>query len=83
MIRTPIAVNTSSNVAEDVTMPNVGRREPDPPTPGQAARLLNLVSAQYREFGLYLWIAFATGAWRGELLGLRENRFDLPRVCES
>ena len=65
-----------SNVAEDVTMPNVGRREPNPPTPGQAARLLNLVWAQDEEFGLYLWAAFTTGARRGELLGLRENRFD-------
>jgi integrase len=65
-----------SNVAEDVTMPNVGRREPDPPTPRQAARLLNLVWAEDEEFGLYLWAAFTTGARRGELLGLRENRFD-------
>ena len=65
-----------SNVAEDATMPNVGHREPDPPTPAQAARLLNLVWAEDQEFGLYLWAAFTTGARRGELLGLRENRFD-------
>jgi integrase len=76
-----------SNVAEDVTMPNVGRREPDPPTPGQAARLLNLVWAQDEEFGLYLWAVFTTGARRGELLGLRENRFDFDnqavRLCAN
>ena len=69
-----------SNVAEDVTMPNVGRREPDPPTPAQAARLLNLVCAEDQEFGLYLWAAFTTGARRGELLGLRENRFDFAAL---
>jgi integrase len=65
-----------SNVAGDVTMPHVGRREPDPPTPRQAARLLNLVWTEDEQFGLYLWAAFTTGARRGELLGLRENRFD-------
>lgn len=69
-----------SNVAEDVTMPNVGRRQPDPPTPGQAASLLNLVWAEDEEFGLYLWAAFTTGARRGELLGLRENRFDFDAL---
>jgi hypothetical protein len=30
------------NVAEDATMPSPGRPQPDPPTPRQAARLLNL-----------------------------------------
>ena len=28
------------------------------------------------EFGLYLWTAFTTGARRGEVTALRENRFD-------
>jgi hypothetical protein len=43
-----------SNVAEDATMPSVGRPQPNPPTPEQAARLLNLVCADDEEFGLYL-----------------------------
>lgn len=50
--------------------------EPDPPSPEQAARLLNLVWAEDEEFGLYLWTAFTTGARRGEATGLRESRFD-------
>ena len=65
-----------SNVAEDATMPSVGRPQPDPPTPHQAARLLNLVWEQDEEFGLYLWTSFTTGGRRGEMVGLRENRFD-------
>src|SRR5215472_12065102 len=56
--------------------PGVGKREPDPPTPEQAARLLNLAFEEDEEFALYLWLAFTTGGRRGELHGLRENRFD-------
>ena len=65
-----------ANVAEDATMPSVGRPQPDPPTPRQAARLLNLVWEEDEEFGLYLWTSFTTGGRRGEMVGLRENRFD-------
>jgi integrase len=55
------------------------KREPDPPSPDQAARLLNLVWGEDDEFGLYLWTAFTTGARRGEVSALRENRFDFAR----
>ena len=65
-----------SNVAEDATMPSVGRPQPNPPTPEQAARLLNLVCAEDEEFGLYLWTSFTAGGRRGEMVGLRENRFN-------
>jgi integrase len=65
-----------SNVAQDATMPSIGRPQPDPPTPGQAARLLNLVCEEDEAFGLYLWTSFTTGGRRGELVGLRESRFD-------
>ena len=65
-----------SNVAEDATMPSVGRPQPNPPTPEQAARLLNLVCTEDEEFGLYLWTSFTAGGRRGEMVGLRENRFN-------
>jgi integrase len=64
------------NPAERATPPRARKREPDPPSPAQAARLLNEVWQEDEEFGLYLWSAFTTGARRGELLALRENRFD-------
>ena len=67
---------TDRNVAKNARPPHPRKREPDPPTPGQAARLLNLVWAEDEEFGLYLWTAFTTGARRGEVTALRENRFD-------
>ena len=47
-----------------------------PPTPEQAAALLNLAFAQDEEFGLFCWTAFTAGGRRGELLGLREDRID-------
>ena len=64
------------NPAEKATPPRARKREPDPPSPAQAARLLNEVWQEDEEFGLYLWAAFTTGARRGELLALREDRFD-------
>ena len=67
------------NVAKNASPPHPRKREPDPPSPDQAARLLNLVWIQDEEFGLYLWTAFTTGARRGEVSALRENRFDFTR----
>ena len=67
------------NVARSASPPHPRKREPDPPSPDQAARLLNLVWAGDEEFGLYLWTAFTTGARRGEVSALRENRFDFTR----
>jgi integrase len=64
------------NPAERATLPKVVKREPDPPTPRDAARLLNEVFAKDEEFGLFLWGAMTTGARRGEMLALREDRFD-------
>jgi integrase len=67
------------NVAKNASPPHPRKREPDPPSPDQAARLLNLVWTEDAEFGLYLWTAFTTGARRGEVSALRENRFDFAR----
>ena len=70
---------TDRNVAKNARPPHPRKREPDPPSPEQAARLLNLVWAEDEEFGLYLWTAFTTGARRGEVTALRENHFDFTR----
>jgi integrase len=64
------------NPAESAAMPSPGEHEPDPPTPEQAAALLNLAFAEDEDFGIFCWTAFTTGGRRGELLGLRENRID-------
>jgi integrase len=70
---------TERNVAKNASPPHPRKREPDPPTPELAARLLNLVWTEDEEFGLYLWTAITTGARRGEVSALRENRFDFAR----
>ena len=70
---------TERNVAKNASPPHPRKREPDPPSPDQAARLLNLVWTEDEEFGLYLWTAITTGARRGEVSALRENRFDFAR----
>ena len=64
------------NPAERATLPKLAKREPDPASPRDAARLLNEVFVKDEEFGLFLWVAMTTGARRGELLALREDRFD-------
>jgi integrase len=64
------------NPAERATLPRLRKREPNPPSPKDAARLLNEVFGRDEEFGLFLWAAMTTGARRGELLALREHRFD-------
>ncbi len=64
------------NPAERAALPRLRKRQPDPPSPKEAARLLNEVWQEDEEFGLYLWTAMTTGARRGEMLALRENRFD-------
>ncbi|WP_181871514.1 tyrosine-type recombinase/integrase [Sphaerisporangium album] len=64
------------NVAEKATPPQPKKREPDPPTPKQAARLLNELWEADPEFALFVWLATTTGARRGELVGLRRHRID-------
>ena len=62
--------------------PASARPQPDPPTPHQAARLLNLVFEEDEEFGLYLWTSFPPAAGAAKWLAFRENRldFDLQEV---
>jgi integrase len=64
------------NPAERVTLPRQRGHRANPPSPKEAARLLNHVWDLHEDFGLFLWAAMTTGARRGELLALRESRFD-------
>jgi integrase len=69
------------NVAAKASPPRSRRREPEPPNPKEAARLLNLVWDEDPEFALFLWLAMTTGARRGELVALREHRIDFEALC--
>jgi integrase len=67
----------ASNPAAKASPPKLGRLDIQPPAPADVARLLTAAAEQDPEFALFLRLAAATGARRGELCGLRWNRVDL------
>jgi integrase len=67
------------NPAELVDAPSPSASNPDPPTPGEAAALLN-DAWRDAEWGLLLWLTMITGCRRGELCSLRWQHVDLERA---
>jgi len=65
------------NPAETARIPAKVRPAPDPPSPADAARIVEAAWRDDDEWGLYLWLAMVTGARRGELLALRVRDVDL------
>src|SRR3954452_15663117 len=68
----------SINPAEFVEAPSPAPANPDPPTPQEAAALLN-DAWRDPEWGLLLWLTMVTGCRRGELCSLRWQHLDLER----
>lgn len=52
--------------------------DPDPPSPAEAAAILN-EAADDPEWCLFLWLTMTTGSRRGEMCALRWSDVDLPR----
>jgi integrase len=67
------------NPAELVEAPSPAASSPDPPTPEEAAALLN-DAWRDPEWGLLLWLTMVTGCRRGELCSLRWQHLDLERA---
>src|SRR4051794_25120119 len=67
------------NPAELVNAPSPSPSNPDPPTPEEAAALLN-DAWRDPEWGLLLWLTMITGCRRGELCSLRWQHVDLERA---
>jgi integrase len=65
------------NPAETARIPAKPRPQPRPPSPAEAARIVEEAWRQNDEWGLYIWLAMVTGARRGELLALRWRHVDL------
>jgi integrase len=65
------------NPMEAVRKPRVPRANPTPPTPREAARIVEEATRQDPEWGVYLWLALVLGARRGELCALRWTHIDL------
>ncbi|GAA2755894.1 tyrosine-type recombinase/integrase [Actinopolymorpha rutila] len=60
-----------SNPAEVTKKPKQPKPAPKPPTPKQAAQLVEAAMAQDESWGALVWLYMVTGARRGEILALR------------
>lgn len=69
----------SVNEAALAEPPAVTRHEPDPPTPEEAAQLINEAWSTDPAWGLLLWLTMLTGSRRGEVSALRWQHVDLER----
>ena len=65
------------NPLEAVKRPRQQHPKPDPPTAEEAARIVSAAWEQDVDWGTFIWLAFITGARRGELLGLAWEHLDL------
>jgi len=59
--------------------PAAVRHEPDPPSPEEAALLINEAWSTDPAWGLLLWLTMLTGSRRGEVSALRWRHVDLER----
>ena len=60
-----------SNPAEVTKKPRQPKPAPRPPTPKDAARLVEAAMAQDEDWGTLIWLSMITGARRGEIVALR------------
>ena len=67
----------SANPAANATLPRVPRVDIQPPAPDQVATLIRMAAEEEPEFAVFLRLAAATGARRGELCALRWSDIDL------
>jgi integrase len=67
----------SSNPARIAQKPRAKAPEPDPPTPGEAARLLEAAFEMDEDWGTLVWLVMTTGIRRGEVCALRWRDLDL------
>jgi integrase len=67
----------SSNPARIARRPRQKPPEPDPPSPAEAARLVEEAFRMDVDWGTLVWLVMTTGMRRGELCGLRFSRLDL------
>ena len=64
------------NPADLATRPRAARDDRDPPTPEDAARLLEAAEAYRPDLALWLWLLLVTGTRRGELCAIRWSGID-------
>lgn len=67
----------ASDPARIAQRPRVKAPEPSPPSPAEAARLLDAAFAMDDDWGALVWLVMTTGIRRGEVCALRWRDFDL------
>jgi integrase len=67
----------ATNPAATARRPRIPPPQADPPTPEQAARIIEAAWAEGPDWGTLVWLAMVTGLRRAELLGLRWSDLDL------
>ncbi|SFQ01469.1 Site-specific recombinase XerD [Amycolatopsis arida] len=67
----------SSNPARIAQRPKQTPPQPDPPSPAQAAKLVDKAFELDEAWGTLVWLAMTTGMRRGEVCALRWSRVDL------
>lgn len=66
-----------SNPTRIARKPKQKAPEPDPPTPAEAAKLIEEAFRMNDDWGALVWLVMTTGMRRGELCGLRFAQLDL------
>ncbi len=67
----------TSNPARIAQRPRAKAPEPDPPSPADAARLLDAAFVMDDDWGTLVWLVMTTGIRRGEVCALRWRDIDL------
>lgn len=70
----------ASNPAEVAKKPKQTKPQPKPPSPEQAARILDAATSDDESWGMLVWLTMMTGARRGEIAALRWHDVDLERA---
>ncbi|WP_028933841.1 tyrosine-type recombinase/integrase [Pseudonocardia spinosispora] len=70
------------NPLDQAEPPKAVKSDPDPPTPEQAASIVN-EAFKDPAWGVFVWLTMTTGARRGEMCALRLDRLDLNTATLS
>lgn len=73
----------SVNPVDQAEPPALPHPEPHPPTPDEAARLINAAWTWSKDWGTLVWVAMTTGARRGELCALQWQDVNLKLACAA
>ena len=65
------------NLLDAAQRPRMPAPQPDPPSPEEAAKIVNVVGEQDENWGTFAWLTLVTGARCGELLVLVWDGLDL------